>query len=89
MAVTQNLLGAQDIANVRYKASAALIKLQDTKLRLETLLPKSDIILKIEYWIEKLSGYKENEDINDEDAEKLIVDIDQFQIELTRVLTPR
>jgi len=89
MAVTQNLLGAQDIANVRYKASSALIKLQDTKLRLETLLPKSDIILKIEYWIEKLSGYKENEDINDEDAEKLIVDIDQFQIELTRVLTPR
>ncbi len=89
MAITQNLLAAQDVANVRYKASSALIKLSDTKKRLQIMLPKSDIILKIDYWLEKLGQYKENEDINDEDAEKLITDIDQFQVELSRVLTPR
>ncbi len=89
MAITQNLLAAQDVANVRYKASSALIKLIDTKKRLQVMLPKSEIILKLDYWTEKLSQYKENEDINDEDAEKLITDIDQFQVELSRVLTPR
>ena len=89
MAITQNLLAAQDVANVRYKASSALIKLSDTKKRLQTMLPKSEINLKLDYWIEKLSQYKDNEDINDEDAEKLIMDIDQFQVELSRVLSPR
>jgi hypothetical protein len=89
MAITQNLLAVKDVCDVLYRASSAVVKLVDTKKRIASIIGNSNVLAKLDYWIETLSAYPEADSISEEHADKLTTDIDHFQVELSRVLTPR
>lgn len=89
MSITQNLITASDFCAVRYKAKDILLKLEDTHARMKRVIGDADPILsKIDYWIEKLGKYDDEQVISDDEADALVADIEGFQNKLARSLAP-
>jgi hypothetical protein len=63
--------------------------MEDTPARMMRVLKENDPTMKrIEFWIEKLQSYSEEDKINEDDAENLMRDIEGFQNALARSLAP-
>jgi DNA-binding Lrp family transcriptional regulator len=89
MSITQNLITASDFCAVRYKAKDIMLKLEDTYIRMSRIVGSSDAtISKLQYWVEKLKKYDDDEKIVDKEAESLMTDIEGFQNVLARSLAP-
>jgi len=85
MAITQNLAEASDYCMLKWKAQNIRNKLHDTFIRLRKLLGDEDPILgRIEFWLTTLNSYNKDDNIKDEDADKLVNDIEQFKGVLAR-----
>ncbi|MHA1452748.1 MAG: hypothetical protein ACTSRD_07805, partial [Promethearchaeota archaeon] len=89
MSITQNLITASDFCAVRYKAKDIMLKLEDTLARMSRVVKVSSPTLsKIQYWIDKLKKYADEEKIEEKEAESLMTDIERFQNVLARSLAP-
>ena len=87
MAITQNLAEISDYCMLRWKAQNIRLKLQDTFVRLRKILGDSNPILgRIEYWLTDLNKYEKDDNISDEEADKLANDVENFKNVLTRTL---
>jgi DNA-binding Lrp family transcriptional regulator len=89
MSITQNLITASDYCAVRYDAREVLLKMEDTHARMKRVVGENDPTMKrIEYWVDKLKAYSEEDKIKEDDAEALMSDIEGFQNALARSLAP-
>ena len=87
MAITQNLAEISDYCMLRWKAQNIRTKLHDTFVRLRNLLKgESPVLGRIEFWLTQLNKYEKDDKISDEDADKLVNDVEQFKNVLTRTL---
>ncbi|MFX1257130.1 MAG: PCI domain-containing protein [Promethearchaeota archaeon] len=87
MAITQNLAETSDYCMLKWKAQNIRIKLHDTFIRLRKLLKTDNPVLgRIEFWLTRLNKYEKDESISDEDADKLVNDVENFRNVLTRTL---
>lgn len=85
MAITQNLAEVSDYCMLKWKAQNIRNKLHDTFIRLRKILGEDDAILgRIEFWLTRLNTYNKDDNISDEDADKLVNDVEQFKSVLTR-----
>jgi PCI domain-containing protein len=76
MAITRNIMEISDICMLRYKASSARLKLEDTHTRISKLnIDFQGVGQRIYDWIKKLEEYDEEAMLVDEDADKLEKDI--------------
>jgi len=87
MAITQNLAEISDYAALRWKAQNIRNKLHDTFIRLNKMLGDKDPVLgRIEFWLSTLNKYGKDDNISEEEADKLINDVEQFKNVLARSL---
>jgi len=86
MAITQNLAEISDYCMLKWKAQNIRIKLQDTFVRLNKILGNNPVLGRIEFWLTRLNTYEKDQNINDEDADKLVNDVDNFKNVLARTL---
>ena len=87
MAITQNLAEISDYCMLKWKAQNIRNKLHDTFLRLRKILKEDDPVLdRIEFWLTRLNKYEKDDNITDDDADKLVNDVEQFRNVLTRSL---
>ncbi|MFX1339259.1 MAG: PCI domain-containing protein [Promethearchaeota archaeon] len=87
MAITQNLAEISDYCMLRWKAQNIRTKLHDTFVRLRKILKEDDPVLdRIEFWLTRLNKYEKDDNITDDDADKLVNDVEQFRNVLTRSL---
>jgi hypothetical protein len=87
MAVTQNLAEISDYCMLRWKAQNIRNKLHDTFVRLRKLLKEDDPVLgRIEFWLTALNKYEKDDNITEDDADRLVNDVEQFRNVLTRTL---
>jgi len=86
MAITQNLAEISDYCMLRWKAQNIRNKLHDTFVRLNKILSKNPVLGRIEFWLSRLNTYDTDDNINEEDADKLLNDIEQFRSVLARSL---
>ncbi|MFX1391840.1 MAG: PCI domain-containing protein, partial [Promethearchaeota archaeon] len=85
MAITQNLAEISDYCMLRWKAQNIRTKLHDTFVRLRKILGDKEAILgRIEYWLTQLNSYGKDDKINDEDADKLVNDVENFKNVIAR-----
>jgi DNA-binding Lrp family transcriptional regulator len=87
MAITQNLAEVSDYCMLRWKAQSIRTKLHDTFIRLRKLLGDNEAILgRIEFWLTHLNKYEKDDKISDEDADRLVEDVDKFKDVITRAI---
>jgi len=88
MAITQNLAEISDYCMLRWKAQNIRTKLHDTFIRLRKMLrnDESPVLGRIEFWLTRLNKYEKEDKISDEDADKLVNDVENFKQVLTRTL---
>ncbi len=87
MAITQNLMEISDYCMLRWKAQNIRTKLHDTFLRLTKILKdESPVLGRIEFWISRLNSYEKDDKIGEEDADKLVNDIESFKNVISRNL---
>jgi len=87
MVITQNLMEISDYAMLKWKSSNIRIKLQDTFVRIRKILGEKDPVLdRIEYWLTTLNKYEKENNISEEDATKLVDDIEHFKNVLGRAI---
>ncbi|MFX0071250.1 MAG: PCI domain-containing protein [Candidatus Hermodarchaeota archaeon] len=87
MAITQNLAEISDYCMLKWKAQNIRNKLHDTFIRLRKVLKEDSPVLgRIEFWLSRLNKYEKDENISDDDADKLVNDVEQFRNVLTRSL---
>ncbi|MHA1344086.1 MAG: PCI domain-containing protein, partial [Promethearchaeota archaeon] len=87
MAITQNLAEISDYCMLRWKAQNIRNKLHDTFIRLRKILGDNNPILgRIEFWLTRLNSYDKDDNINEEDADKLVNDVENFKNVLARTL---
>ena len=85
MAVTQNLAEVSDYCMLRWKAQNIRNKLHDTFIRLRKLLGDNEAILgRIEFWLTQLNKYGKDDKISEEDADKLVEDVEKFKNVIAR-----
>ncbi|MHA1489126.1 MAG: PCI domain-containing protein [Promethearchaeota archaeon] len=85
MAITQNLAEISDYCMLKWKAQNIRNKLHDTFVRLRKILGDNDPILgRIEFWLTTLNKYEKDDNISDEDADKLVNDTENFKKTLSR-----
>ncbi len=85
MAITQNLAEISDYCMLKWKAQNIRNKLHDTFIRLRKILGDNDPVLgRIEYWLTMLNKYEKDDNISDEDADKLVNDTENFKKTLAR-----
>ncbi|MHA1725970.1 MAG: PCI domain-containing protein [Promethearchaeota archaeon] len=87
MAITQNLAEISDYCMLRWKAQNIRNKLHDTFVRLRKIIGDNEAILsRIEFWLAQLNRYEKDENITDEDADKLVNDVEKFKDVLARTI---
>jgi len=87
MAITQNLAEISDYCMLRWKAQNIRNKLHDTFVRLRGLVGDNEAILgRIEFWLTQLNKYGKDEKIRDEDADKLVEDVEKFKNVISRAI---
>ncbi|MCK4779650.1 MAG: hypothetical protein KAT57_05660, partial [Candidatus Lokiarchaeota archaeon] len=85
MAITQNLAEMSDYCMLRWKAQNIRTKLHDTFVRVRKILGDNEAILgRIEFWLTQLNKYGKDDKISDEDADKLVNDIENFRNVIAR-----
>ncbi len=85
MAITQNLVEISDYCMLQWKALNIRNKLHDTFIRIRKILNNDNPILnRIEYWLTQLNKYKKDENISEQDADKLADDVEKFKDVLKR-----
>ncbi|MBY9008738.1 MAG: hypothetical protein KGD74_02590 [Candidatus Lokiarchaeota archaeon] len=87
MAITQNLAEISDYCMLRWKAQNIRNKLHDTFVRLRRILGDNEAILgRVEYWLTQLNKYGKDDKISDEDAEKLVNDVEKIKNVISRAI---
>ena len=87
MVITQNLMEISDYCMLKWRANNIRIKLQDTFVRVRKILGETHPVLdRIEFWLTSLNKYSKNDNINDNDAEKLADDIENFKSVIGRAI---
>ncbi|MFX1394096.1 MAG: PCI domain-containing protein [Promethearchaeota archaeon] len=87
MAITQNLAEVSDYCMLRWKAQNIRTKLHDTFIRLRKIIgDESPVLGRIEFWLTTLNKYEKDDNITDEDADKLVNDVENFRNLITRTL---
>jgi len=87
MIITQNLAEVSDYCMLRWKAQNIRTKLHDTFIRLRKIMgDDSPILGRIEFWLSNLNKYEKEDNIQDEDADKLVNDVENFKNVLSRSL---
>ncbi|MFW9938601.1 MAG: PCI domain-containing protein [Candidatus Thorarchaeota archaeon] len=87
MAITQNLAEISDYCMLRWKAQNIRNKLHDTFVRLRGLIGDNQAILgRIEFWLTQLNKYGKDDKISDEDADKLVEDVEKFKNVISRAI---
>jgi ribosomal protein S25/DNA-binding Lrp family transcriptional regulator len=87
MAITQNLAEVSDYCMLRWKAQSIRNKLHDTFIRLRKLLGDNEAILgRIEFWLTQLNKYGKDDKISDEDADRLVEDVEKFKNAIARAI---
>ena len=87
MAITQNLAEVSDYCMLKWKAQNIRNKLHDTFIRLRKILGDNEAILgRIEFWLTQLNKYGKDEKISDEDADKLVEDVEKFKNVIARAI---
>ncbi len=87
MAITQNLAEVSDYCMLRWKAQNIRNKLHDTFIRLRKVLGDKEAILgRIEFWMTQLNKYGKDDKISDEDADKLVNDVEKFKNVIARAI---
>ncbi|MFX1555147.1 MAG: PCI domain-containing protein [Promethearchaeota archaeon] len=85
MAITQNLAEISDYCMLRWKAQNIRNKLHDTFVRLRKVIGDKEAILgRIEFWLTQLNKYGKDDKISDEDADKLVNDVENFRTVIAR-----
>ncbi|TKJ26230.1 MAG: hypothetical protein CEE42_05305 [Promethearchaeota archaeon Loki_b31] len=87
MAITQNLAEVSDYCMLRWKAQNIRNKLHDTFIRLRKVIGDKEAILgRIEFWLTQLNKYGKDDKISDEDADKLVNDVEKFRNVIARAI---
>ena len=85
MAITQNIAEMSDYCMLRWKAQNIRTKLHDTFVRVRKIMGDKEAILgRMEYWLTNLNKYGKDDKITDEDADKLVVELDNFKNVIAR-----
>ncbi|MFX1593099.1 MAG: PCI domain-containing protein [Promethearchaeota archaeon] len=85
MAITQNLAEMSDYCMLRWKAQNIRTKLHDTFVRVRKIMGDKEAILgRMEFWLTNLNKYGKDDKITDEDADKLVVDLENFRNVIAR-----
>ncbi|MFO8019752.1 MAG: PCI domain-containing protein [Promethearchaeia archaeon] len=87
MAITQNLAEVSDYCMLHWKAQNIRNKLHDTFIRLRKVLGDENPVLdRIEFWLTRLNKYEKEEKISEEDADKLVNDVENFRDVIKRTI---
>ncbi len=87
MAITQNLAEISDYCMLRWKAQNIRTKLHDTFVRLQKVIGENEAIFgRFEFWLTRLNAYEKDDNISDEDADKLVNDVEKFKDLLARTI---
>jgi len=86
MAITQNLAEISDYCMLRWKAQNIRNKLHDTFVRVRKIIgEKNEAVLgRIEFWLTELNKYGKDEKISEENADKLVNDVENFKAVIAR-----
>ncbi len=85
MAITQNLAEISDYCMLRWKAQNIRTKLHDTFVRVRKIIGDKEAVLgRMEYWLTELNKYGKDENINEELADKLVLDVENFRTVIAR-----
>lgn len=85
MAITQNLAEISDYCMLRWKAQNIRNKLHDTFVRLRKVIGDKEAILgRFEFWLTQLNKYGKDDKITEEDADKLVNDVENFRTVIAR-----
>ena len=87
MAITQNLAEMSDYAMLRWKAQNIRTKLHDTFVRVRKIIGEKEAILgRMEFWLTELNKYGKDDKIGDDQADKLINDLENFKNVIARAI---
>ena len=85
MAITQNLAEMSDYCMLKWKAQSIRTKLHDTFVRVRKIMGEKEAVLgRMEFWLTNLNKYGKDDKITDEDADKLVVEIENFRNVIAR-----
>ncbi len=85
MAITQNLAEISDYCMLRWKAQNIRNKLHDTFVRVRKIIGNEEAILgRMEYWLTELNKYGKDDKISEENADKLVNDVENFRNVIAR-----
>ncbi len=85
MAITQNIAEMSDYCMLKWKAQNIRTKLHDTFVRVRKIMGDKEAILgRMEFWLTNLNKYGKDDKITDEDADKLVVDLENFRNVIAR-----
>ena len=86
MAITQNLAEISDYCMLRWKAQNIRNKLHDTFVRVRKVIgDKNEAVLgRMEFWLTQLNKYGKDEKISEENADKLVNDVENFRAVIAR-----
>jgi hypothetical protein len=86
MAITQNLAEISDYCMLRWKAQNIRNKLHDTFVRVRKILGDDGeaVLGRMEFWLTELNKYGKDDKISDENADKLVNDVENFKTVIAR-----
>ncbi|MHA1985617.1 MAG: PCI domain-containing protein [Promethearchaeota archaeon] len=86
MAITQNLAEISDYCMLRWKAQNIRNKLHDTFVRVRKVIGDNNeaILGRMEFWLTELNKYGKDEKISEENADKLVNDVENFKSVIAR-----
>lgn len=86
MAITQNLAEISDYCMLRWKAQNIRNKLHDTFVRVRKVIgEKNEAVLdRMEFWLTELNKYGKDDKISEENADKLVNDVENFKSVIAR-----
>jgi ribosomal protein S25 len=86
MAITQNLAEISDYCMLRWKAQNIRNKLHDTFVRVTKVVgdKKEAVLGRMEFWLTQLNKYGKDDKITEEDADKLVNDVENFKAIIAR-----
>ena len=85
MAITQNLAEMSDYCMLRWKAQNIRNKLHDTFIRVRKIIGDNEAVLgRMEFWLSQLNKYGKDDKINEDDADRLVNDLENFKSVIAR-----
>ncbi|MFW9881245.1 MAG: PCI domain-containing protein [Candidatus Thorarchaeota archaeon] len=85
MAITQNLAEMSDYCMLRWKAQNIRNKLHDTFVRVRKIIGNNEAVLgRMEFWLTQLNKYGKDDKIGEDDADRLVNDLENFKSVIAR-----